>query len=132
MILLDTHILLWLERADMRMGPQARRAVECAVQEGDASVSAISFWEVGMRIQKGQLDLLIDLSAWRQGLLDQGLLELPVDGNIAVRAGLLSDLHGDPADRIIVATALGGHQLMTADQRILDWTGQMERLDARE
>ena len=132
MILLDTHILLWLERADMRMGPQARRAVEHAVQEGDASVSAISFWEVGMRIQKGQLDLLIDLSAWRQGLLDQGLLELPVDGNIAVRAGLLSDLHGDPADRIIVATALGGHQLMTADQRILDWTGQMERLDARE
>lgn len=116
----------------MRMGPQARRAVEHTVQEGDASVSAISFWEVGMRIQKGQLDLLIDLSAWRQGLLDQGLLELPVDGNIAVRAGLLSDLHGDPADRIIVATALGGHQLMTADQRILDWTGQLERLDARE
>lgn len=65
-------------------------------------------------------------------MLDQGVVEIMVDGEIAVRAGLLPDVHGDPADRIIIATALEGHQLVTADQRILDWPGSMSRLDARE
>ena len=76
-----------------------------------------------MRVQKGRLDLLLDLSAWRQDLLNKGLIEIPVDGSIAARAGLLPDIHGDPADRIIVATALTGHQLVTADGKILGWPG---------
>jgi PIN domain nuclease of toxin-antitoxin system len=97
-----------------------------------AAVSAITFWEVGMRVQKGQLHLGFDLHAWRRNLLDDGLVELPVDGEIAVRAGLLSNMHGDPADRMIVATALEGHRLVTADRRILDWTGHLSRLDATE
>ncbi len=96
------------------------------------AVSAISFWEVGMRVQNGQLDLGIDLHVWRHNLLDGGLAELSVDGDIAVRAGLLSDMHGDLADRIIVATALEGHQLLTADRRILDWSGHLSRLDATQ
>ena len=41
-------------------------------------------------------------------LLDQGLIEIPVDGGIAARAGLLPDMHGDPADRIIVGNRYGG------------------------
>ena len=65
-------------------------------------------------------------------MLDKGVIEIMVDGGIAARAGLLPDVHGDPADRIIIATALEGHRLMTADQRILDWSGSMSRLDARE
>lgn len=74
----------------------------------------------------------LDLDAWRRDLLDKGVIEIMVDGGIAARAGLLPDVHGDPADRIIIATALEGHRLMTADQRILDWSGSMSRLDARE
>ena len=83
-----------------------------------------------MRVQKGTLGLRLDLDAWRRDLLEQGLVELPVDGEIAARAGLLADLHGDPADRLIVATALEGHQLVTADRRIFDWPGPLSRLDA--
>ena len=64
--------------------------------------------------RKGQLALRFDLDAWRRDLLDQGLLEISVDGGIAARAGLLADMHGDPADRLIVATALEGHRLVTA------------------
>ena len=41
-------------------------------------------------------------------------------------------MHGDPADRLIVATALEGHRLVTGDQRLLDWPGRLERIDARE
>ena len=132
MILLDTHVVLWQELDDRRLGPQTRRTIERALQESMASVSAISFWEVGMRVQKGQLELGLDLHVWRHNLLEGGLTELGVDGDIAVRAGLLSDMHGDPADRIIVATALEGHQLVTADRRILDWPGNLSRLDATE
>ena len=95
-------------------------------------MSSISFWEIGMRIQKGRLEFLLDLDAWRRELLDDGLIEIPVEGGIAVRASLLADMHGDPADRLIVATALQGHQLVTADRRILDWPGQLSRLDATE
>lgn len=132
MILLDTHVLLWQEQGDRRLGLQARRAVARALAEGQAAVSAISFWEVGMRMQKGQLALRFELDAWRRDLLDQGMIEIPVDGYVATRAGLLPDLHGDPADRLIVATALEGHRLITADERILAWPGKLDCLRATE
>ena len=132
MILLDTHVLIWQEQGDLRLGSETRRVIARALQEDRAAVSAMSFWEVGMRVQKGRLDLLLDLGVWRRDLLDQGLIEIRVDGDIAARAGLLPDMHGDPADRIIVATALEGHQLVTADGKILQWPGPLSRLDARD
>ena len=131
-MLMDTHVILWLRLRDVRLGVQARRDVERALLRSNAAVSAISFWEIGMRMRKEQLEFGGDLGAWRQALLREGLVEIPVSGTIAARAGLLPDLHGDPADRLIVATALEGHQLVTADQRILDWPGRLHRLDARE
>ncbi len=85
-----------------------------------------------MRVRGGRLDLLGDPETWRRDLLAQGLVELPVNGIIGARAGLLPGLPGDPADRLIVATALEGHRLLTADRRILDWPGKLSRIDARE
>ena len=85
-----------------------------------------------MRVQKGRINLQLDLEAWRRDLLDRGLVEIPVDGGIAARAALLEDMHGDPADRLIVATALEGHRLVTADERILGWPGHMSRLRATD
>ena len=84
-----------------------------------------------MRQAKSQINLPTDVRSFRQELLHDGLIEIPVDGVIGVRAGLLPALRGDPADRIIVATALDGHQLVTADRRILAWSGALERFDAR-
>lgn len=84
-----------------------------------------------MRIRKGRLTIGADLDVWRRNLLASGLVELSVDGDIAIRAGLLRDLHGDPADRIIVATALDGHRLVTADAAVLAWPRDLVRLDAR-
>ncbi len=85
-----------------------------------------------MRVQSGRLDLLMDPEALRRDLLAQGLVEIPVSGLIGVRAGLLRGLRGDPADRLIVATALEGHQLLTADSHILEWPGKLNRIDASE
>ena len=130
MILLDTHVIVWMLFEDRRLGRRTRRLIDAGWSAGDVAVSTMSYWEVGMRTQKGQLNFPLELDVWRREMLEQGLVEIPVHGGIAIRAGLLQDMHGDPADRIIVATALEGHQLVTADPRILDWLGHLMRLDA--
>ena len=130
MILLDAHALIWLLLDDRRLERQTRQIIAGAWPDNEVAVSAISFWGIAMLRAKGRLELLVDAGAWRVGVLDEGLIEIAVDGEIALRADSLRDLHGDPADRIIVATALAGHQLVTADQRILEWSGQLNKLDA--
>ena len=95
-------------------------------------MSAFTFWEIAMLRARGRISLLGDIGAWRRGLLEDGLVEIPVDGEIGIRANSLDDFHADPADRIIVASALQGHTLLTADERILNWPGPLDRLDARE
>lgn len=70
-------------------------------------------------------------AAWRRDLLGLGLIEIPLDGEIGIASAQL-DLHGDPADRIIAATAqLKGAILMTADRQLLQWNQALERCDAR-
>ena len=132
LILLDTHVLIWLRLDDHRLGRNTRKAISDNWSSDSVAVSAITFWEVGMQIQRGRISLSLDLDTWRLDLLEQGLTEIPVDGMVAARAGLLPYIHGDPADRLIVATALEGHELVTADRQILDWPGELNRLDARE
>lgn len=52
---------------------------------------------------------MMDVGLWRRELLGQGLAVIPVGGEIGIRANALPDFHTDPADRIIVSTALAGH-----------------------
>jgi PIN domain nuclease of toxin-antitoxin system len=60
------------------------------------------------------------------------VLEIPLQGTTAVRAGQLQMFHGDPADRIIVATAIeNGATLVTADEKILSWEPLRQKIDAR-
>ena len=82
--------------------------------------------------EKGRIGYPDDVSRWRLEQLGQGLIEIPVDGEIGIRANALADFHADPADRIIVATAMNGHQLVTADRRILGWSGGLRCLDATQ
>ena len=131
MVLLDTNAFLWLWLDDPRLGAAARQAITNATQQNELAVSAISFWEIAMLHEKRRITLLRDLNPWRDELLQEELIEIPDNGGIGIRANLLVDLPGDPADRIIVATALEGHRLITADDRILSWPGQLNTLDAR-
>ncbi len=73
-----------------------------------------------------------DVEIWRREQLQQGMMEIAIDGQIGILAASLSDFHADPADRLIVATALEGSTLLTADARILDWPGQLDRLRATD
>ena len=114
------------------MGTSTRIAFDRALASNELAASAISFWEAGLLKARGRIALDEEVGQWRQILLREGLVEIPVDGDIAIRAAALENFHRDPADRIIVATTLGGHQLLTADRRILDWPGPLNRLDATE
>ncbi len=130
-VLLDTHALIWLDQDDRALGPQARKSVDAALQQGRLAVSAISFWETAMLIARGRVTMALPLAAWRRDLLGLGLVEIPVDGAIGIAAAQL-DLHGDPADRIIAATArMKGAVLLTADPPLLQWKNPLERCDAR-
>lgn len=131
MMLLDTHVLIWLWTGDVRLGTGARRLVDDALRDQELAVSAMTFWEVVMLRNKGRLDFTEDIGLWRRELPGQGLAEIPVDGEIVIRANTLPCFHADPADRIIVGTALAGHRLLTADAGILRWRGDLNRLDAR-
>ena len=114
-ILLDTQVLLWMLWGDTQLGRQARESVELGLREQTAAVSAMSFWEVAMLQEKGRVALLVDVSSWREGLIRDGLVEIPINGEIAIRANQLPGFHSDPADRLIAATALlGDHTLITS------------------
>jgi len=131
LIILDTHALLWLDAGDPLLGASARRAADRAWGKNELAVSAITFWEVATLQRKGRLALSKDLESWRTQLLQAGLVEIAVTGDIGLRSADLPGFHSDPADRIIVATALReGAMLCTADRRILDWPGHLKRRDA--
>jgi len=132
LILLDTHVLIWLDLDDPALGLIARQQADAALKGGRLAVSAISFWEIAMLVAKQRIVIEVPLPTWRQDLLNLGLREIPVSGEIGIAAVQLDQLHGDPADRIIVATALLREAtLMTVDRKLLEWSGQLERYDAR-
>lgn len=133
MILLDTHVLLHARFERRLLGRQTRQIIEQAWAVQDVAVPAITFWEIAMLHAKGRVSFTADVGLWRQGLLSSGLGEIPVDGIIGVTAGNLSYPKGDPADRLIIATAIvGGHQLATSDRDILNWPGSLNRIPAAD
>ena len=132
MILLDTHTLIWLDAGLNKLGSKAREHLDTAVQDDRLAVSAISFWQTGMLVNRGRLRLSIDLLQWRAELLAGGLQEFPITGTVGIQATSLENFHGDPADRLIVATAIQESALLaTADEAILKWNGPIRCLDAR-
>jgi PIN domain nuclease of toxin-antitoxin system len=129
---LDTNALLWWWAGADAIGSSSRRRIDGSFESGQLGVSAISFWEVAVLQSRRRIELPEDIGAWRRELLGQGIREIPVDGDVGIRAVRLPDFHADPADRIIVATAQAGHTLITADRQILEWNGALRRVDARE
>jgi PIN domain nuclease of toxin-antitoxin system len=86
-----------------------------------------------MLAQRGRVILPVAVDLWRADLLQASVLEIPVDGRIALLATSLQNLHRDPADRFIVASALFHRaMLLTADSKILEWPGELRRQDAHE
>ena len=132
MIVLDTNALVWVTVEDKRLGRKARALVEKTWTAGKLAVPAVAFWEIGLLEARKRLRLPAPVREWRQSLLDAGMIELPLDGLVALRSLDLTGLPDDPVDRFITATALvHSAALMTADEKILNWRHALERHDAR-
>jgi PIN domain nuclease of toxin-antitoxin system len=131
-ILLDTQSLVWLDQGSSRIGPHSRALVDAALQNDMLAVSAISFWEIALLHQAGQLTLPLNPVFWHSSLLANGLREIPLTGELGMLAVSLDNIHRDPADRFIIATALHHNAtLITSERKILDWPGQLNRQDLR-
>lgn len=133
MILLDTHILVWSLTDDTRHLPgSAFDAIDAAVARREASVSAATFWEIALK-QRALRDFpdLPPVADLRAAVIRAGLSEIPVSGSLWIEAVALADdgFHTDPADQLIVATAIEfGHELLTRDHRILSWAETTRRV----
>lgn len=131
-VVLDTNALVWALEGDKALGRRAEHVIDQAVLDGVAHVSAISFWELSLKIRKGKFRLAQPIADWRASVLRLGVREVAIDGTIGIAANELPNMHDDPADRLIVATALNlGASLATSDARLLAWTGPLARIDAR-
>lgn len=120
-LLLDTHALVWLMEGDRRLCPAARRLAEAAAKEGLLRVSAISVWEIATLESKGRISFDRDCQTWISEMLETpGLHLVPLTPEIAVQSTRLPGIiHGDPADRILIATArVLNATLLTADAKI--------------
>lgn len=118
MTILDTHVWLWWIDGDPRLSDAARTAIEGGDEVG---VSTISVWELATLERLGRIRLLPDFRTWvRRALAAEKVSELALTPEIAGAAGmLLPPFPGDPADRIIYATAIAnGLRLVSADRRI--------------
>ncbi|WP_202985503.1 hypothetical protein [Thiospirillum jenense] len=76
-MILDTHTLLWMDRNDPALGSNARRQIEICWRAGSVAVSAISFWEVAMLVERGRIVLPVPAERWRADWLQAGLVEIP-------------------------------------------------------
>ena len=132
MIILDTHAAIWLA-TDQGLGRHSRRIVDKALSDDHLGVSTITFWELAMLTAKGRLRSLKSATERRAELIATGVRELPLTGDIAILAAELEGLDGDPADRIIAATAIAHDAtLVTADEKLLRWRHRLKRQDAEQ
>ena len=104
-IILDTHIWLWLVNGSFDLFPARwRELIESAERVG---ISPISCYEIALAHQKGRIKISTPLSEWfSQAITPFGIELFPIDERIAARAVELSPVHQDPFDRLIIATAL--------------------------
>jgi PIN domain nuclease of toxin-antitoxin system len=119
MIVLDTHALLWWALDPEKLSAHAAEVLATMEREGGFA-SAISIWELGIKVKRKKLVLPLAVDELALRIERSGIVELlPVDTATWLRSLSLVWDHPDPADRVIVATALGkGLPLLTKDETI--------------
>jgi PIN domain nuclease of toxin-antitoxin system len=123
-ILLDTHALLWWALDPEQLSPTASELVGRMEEQGGYA-SSISIWELGIKLARGQLELPIGVDELALRVRQGGVVELlSVDTTTWLRTLSLDWSHRDPADRVIVATALlRGVPVLTKDRLLHEFEG---------
>ena len=121
MIVLDTHALLWWASEPRRLSRRAAAEIAKAERVG---LPAIVFWEIALLVRKGRIELGVPVVSWVERILQIPRCEaLPLNAIMALQADGL-DMHADPADRFIAATALHlGAPVVTKDRLLANVKG---------
>jgi len=116
-LLLDTHVWIWSLTAPDRIPVKVRRVLEKSGQE--IWLSPVSTWELALLVEKGRITIEGHLEAWLPRAVAR-FQEAPVSHDIATMFADIRLPHGDPADRLLVATArVLNLTLVTADERLI-------------
>jgi PIN domain nuclease of toxin-antitoxin system len=126
-LLLDTCAAIWLTNADP-ISDEASDALQKTRDSGESVyVSPITAWEMGLLAARGRVNLLMTPQRWFERLLEApGLRLSEMTPNVLIASSFLpGELPGDPADRIIAATAREyGYKLVTRDRPLLEYAKQ--------
>jgi PIN domain nuclease of toxin-antitoxin system len=119
-MLLDTHVWIWWLSGGGNLSAAEYLALELSAETETPNVSAISLWEVQMLYSLRRLALDRPFEAWLlQATLPDAVRVLPIDTSVILELNRMPPMHGDPADRLIVATArVHDVPLATHDRRI--------------
>ena len=121
MIVLDTHALVWWAAESAALPKRIANLINRNANEGKVDVSSVSTWEGALLVKKGRLRLAMDVADWvAKCEALPNLRFVAPDNRIMLRSVFLpGELHNDPADRIIVATALTlGAKLVSSDEKL--------------
>ena len=130
---MDTHVWIWWNMHPQKLSKKVRTLLSSPKRYEELLLSAISPWEFSKLLEKERIGISCNPEEWIAEALDMSKLRLvPLTPTIAYRStSLPQPFHGDPADRMIVATALEqGATLITADKKILGWNKLKQKIDA--
>ena len=126
LLLLDTHCWIWAQLGLMQhFSRTAISTIRDAESAGGLLVSVISIWELAMLEKRGRVGIPMNIRKWVAEALNQpGVSVAPLTAEIAIESvNLPGELHGDPADRMLVATArVLGATLLTKDSRLIEYS----------
>ncbi len=122
-LLLDTHVALWLDSGNDRLRVSTRELIDTCWQNGGTIfLSAVTTWEIALLVDTGRIILDLPVEAWTERFLSRpGVEAVPLGYRAASRSYQLHHLeHRDPADRLLIATAIElACPLVTYDERIV-------------
>mgnify|MGYP003563353996 FL=1 len=123
-VLLDTHVLIWSLSDSENISGRVKKIIDDAKNENRLLISSISLWEIAMLKSKKRINIYKPIKEFLKAIVEiDGIKVIDISSYIAADSTLLLDnFHGDPADRIIAATAINnGAILLTRDSQILSW-----------
>jgi len=121
LMVLDTHVWVWFVSNPDLLSKTAKKAIDSAIMKKAVFISSISAWEVALLVANKRLELTIPVDEWITKSERLPFFQfLPMDNSIAIKSvNLPPPLHKDPADRIIIATAITiGAPVVTKDEKL--------------
>lgn len=121
-LLLDTHLLLWAANTPKKLSKTASKLI--SDEENVLIFSAASLWEIMIKSSLQRADFQVNASLLRQGLIENGYIELPILSKHVLTLNALPSIHKDPFDRILIAQAITEDlSLLSVDPLVTQYTG---------